>query len=114
MQKVVGKHVKHRQADRNVPAVKGIAGRWTIDQIVATTKAVVEEDWNLGRKVSITLCHRFSGAKLKEIGARFGISDAAVAQTSCRLMKSAVDDEVIRQMFERVVNLLGGDVKVET
>lgn len=114
VQKVVGKHVKDRQADRNVPAVKGIAGRWTIDQIIATTKAVVDEDGNLGRKVSITLCHRFSGATLKEIGAQFGISDAAVAQTSYRLMKSAADDEVIRQMFEHIVNLLGGDVKVET
>jgi REP element-mobilizing transposase RayT len=114
VQAVVAKHVKHRQADRNVPAVKGIAGRWTIEQIVATTKAVIDEDENLGRKVCITLCHRFSGAKLKEIGARFGISDAAVAQTSCRLMKRAVDDEVVRKVLERVVNLLGGEVKVET
>lgn len=114
VQAVVGKHVEHRQTDRNVPAVKGIAGRWTVEQIVAATMAVVDKEENLRRKVCITLCHRYSGAKLKDIGAHFGISDAAVAQTSCRLMKRKVDDEVIRQTLERIVQLLNGNVKVET
>ncbi len=113
VQAVVEKHVEHRPVDRDVPAVKGIAGRWTVEQIVATTTAVVDKDENLRRKVGITLCHRLTGAKLKDIGKIFGISDAAVAQTSCRLMKGATDDEMIREVLERIVELLNGDVKVE-
>jgi len=47
-----------------------------------------------------------SGATLKEIGERFGPSDAAVSQTSRRLLLKAGTDEQIRHKLERVDALL--------
>ena len=43
------------------------------------------------RNISIYCCQKYSGAKLKEIGERFGISDAAV-QASRRLVLKAGKD----------------------
>jgi putative transposase len=112
VQSMASKHLGHRSADRNVPAVKGITGRWTIEQITAAVNAVIDDDY-LRRKVSTTLCHRYSGARLKEVGSQFGISDAAVAQTSCRVRKRAINDESVSNVLEKVLNLLKGGVKVE-
>jgi hypothetical protein len=48
---------------------------------------------------SIYLCHRYSGARLKEIGAYFVIGESAVSQASRRFaIKMAKDDKLIKAM----------------
>ena len=50
--------------------------------------------------------HLFRGAKLKDIGERFGISDAAVSQASRRLALKAETDQQLKKMLDRVETLL--------
>ena len=63
-------------------------------------------DERLLRNISIYCCQKYSGAKLKEIGERFGISDAAV-QASRRLVLKAGKDRQLKQKIDRVEGYFG-------
>ena len=83
-------HLDGKSLDRNLPALKHLKGKPTIDQILEITGNVLKEDKKLAAKVAIYLCHRYSGLKLKEIGERFGVKESAVSQSSKRF---AVEQE---------------------
>jgi putative transposase len=49
--------------------------------------------------VIIYLCHKYSGARLKEIGERFGVGESAVSQISKRFVQKMNDDAEIKKMI---------------
>jgi putative transposase len=100
------KHVAGKQSDRSVPAVKELCGLHSLDEIVHSVNEVLIGQKKLAKKVSIFFCHRYSGAKLKEIGEKFGIGDGAITQTSKRLLLQAEKDLQVRKAIEKVGNLL--------
>ena len=100
------KHVAGKQSDRSVPAAKELCGLHSLDEIVHTVNEVLIGQEKLAKKVSIFFCHRYSGAKLKEIGGKFGIGDGAITQTSKRLLLQAEKDLQVRKAIEKVGNLL--------
>jgi REP element-mobilizing transposase RayT len=87
--------------DRNLPAAKELMPRPTLDEIIAMVEAEAANE-KLLRNISIYCCQKYSGAKLKEIGERFGISDAAVSQASRRLALRAGKDQQLKQAIDRV------------
>lgn len=62
-------------------------------------------------KAIIYLCHRYSGARLKEIGDRFGVGESAVSQISKRFEQKITNDAEIRKIIQglkerlRIVNV---------
>lgn len=98
--------VRRVRADRTVPAVKQLAGRLSIEKVVDAVKRAVGEEGVLWRKISIHLCHRYGGMKLKEIGEKFGVGDAAVSVTSKRLLLQAAKDEKTKEALEAAKKLL--------
>jgi hypothetical protein len=105
---VSNKYLGARGADRNVPAVKMLATRLPIDEIIRIVKQELGGHEDLTRKVSIFFCRKYSGAKLKEIGEHFGISDAAVSQTSRRLALKAKEDQQLKKMISGLEVILDG------
>jgi REP element-mobilizing transposase RayT len=98
---ISAKYLAGHQNDRNVPAAKELVRRLSIDDVLHK----IEVDFpgeKLGRNIAIHCCRKYSGAKLQEIGDRFGISDAAVCQTSRRLVLKAKSDPRIKELMERV------------
>jgi putative transposase len=93
-------HLGDKQADRNMPAVR-VLNRPRIDEIIKAVERVIKEQ-ALAKKVSICFCHRYSGARLREIGELFGLSDAAVAQASRRMRIAYEKDELLRKLFDEV------------
>lgn len=98
-------HLAHREADRNVPAIRWLK-RPTVEQIIAAVAGELGTSGRQARNVSLYLCHRYSGARLREIGEHFGLNDAAVAQASRRLRVAAESDEKVGSLIERVVKKL--------
>jgi REP element-mobilizing transposase RayT len=94
-------HLGEKEADRNMPALR-ILTRPTVNEIINTVEKVIGKDDPLSRKVSIYFCHRYSGARLKEIGERFGMSDAAITQASRRVKISSESDVTLRKLLDRV------------
>lgn len=101
VRKVSRQHLTDGQTDRNVPAV-----RPTVETIGTIEKELRAAE-SLTRNVCIFFCHRYSGARLREIGERFGLSDAAVAQASRRLRVTSERDATVREMLNRVNGKLG-------
>jgi DNA-directed RNA polymerase specialized sigma subunit len=54
------------------------------------------------RKISIYLCHHYSGARLREIGAIFGVGESAVSQQSSRFKKKLEEDGDLKGIVEQV------------
>jgi len=103
---ITERHLGEKKAERSVPAVKGLAVRPSIDEIISKVNTVLGEDSELTRSMSLYICQRHSGAKLKEIGERFGISDAAVSQANRRLVLRAGQDKELKKVVERVEEML--------
>ena len=85
-----------RPMDRDLPALRELKERPDPEMISEVACKVFSESKRLGRLAGIYLCHRYSGAKLKEIGGLFLLLDSGVTQASRR--------------FEAVMN---GDVQLE-
>ena len=80
--------------------------RPSMDTIIMKIKAELGDRAELLRNVSIYGCQKYSGAKLKDIGERFGISDAAVSQASRRVAFKTETDQQLQEMLDRVETLL--------
>ncbi len=93
-------HLGDKQTDRNMPAVR-VLNRPRIDEIIAAVESVVKDE-ALAKKFSLFFCHRYSGARLREIGERFNLSDAAVAQASRRIKVACENDKTLRKLFNGV------------
>lgn len=91
-------HLGGKSPDRNLPALKQLKGKPTIDQILEIAGSVFKEDEKLATKVAIYLCHRYGGEKLKEIGARFGVKESAVSQSSKRFTVEQGKDKKLRDI----------------
>ena len=107
------RHVGQTRAARNLPAVKALARRPSMDAIIMTIKAELGDRAKWLRAVSLYGCQKYSGATLKDIGTRFGISDAAVSQASRRVAVQAETDPYLKKMLDRVETCFR-NVRVET
>ena len=94
------------RAARNLPAVKALALRPSMDAIIRTVTMELGARDALVRNVSLYGCQKYSGATLKDIGARFGISDAAVSQASRRVALRAETDPHLKKLLDRIETLL--------
>jgi putative transposase len=103
---VSARHLRAKRADRSVPALRELVSRPSMEEIIMKVKAELGEAEELLKNLNIYCCHKYSGATLKEIGERFGTSDAAVSQTSRRLLLKAGTDQQIKHKLERVDALL--------
>jgi len=104
------RHLGEKRAERSMPAVKALALWPSMDEIIMKIKVELGDRAGWLRNLSIYCCQKYSGAKLKDIGEHFGISDAAVSQASRRLVLKAETDQQLKEMLDRVETLLR-DVK---
>lgn len=107
------RHLRGKRTDRHVPALKKLVGRRSLDAIIAGVEGAVGDHADLAKKLSLHFCHRHSGANLREIGARFKMSEAAVCQASRRIMLRAKEDEGVKDLMSKVEQELGL-LRVET
>lgn len=103
---VVERHVGQTRAVRDLPAVKALARRPSMDAIIMTIKAELGDRVKWLRAVSLYGCQKYSGATLKDIGMRFGISDSAVSQASRRVALRAETDPQLKKLLDRIETCL--------
>ena len=61
----------------------------------------------MARQMQIYLCHRYTGARLLEIGNLFGIGESAVCQNSRRFSERLSRDRELRNVTKLVKKQLG-------
>ncbi len=106
VKEISSRHLGEKKADRNVPAVRKLS-RPTLDEIIGAIEKEPGMKEIYSRNMSIYFCHRYSGARLREIGECFGLSDAAVSQASRRLRVAYENDAVVREQLEQIKCKLG-------
>lgn len=105
VKEITAKHIDVIQADRDVPAVKKLSSRPAMDTIIQAVQSLSCKD-TVSVKASIYLCHKYSGAKLKEIGSCFGIGESAVSQTSRRFALQMKEDKELSKVIDRLRDIL--------
>jgi putative transposase len=105
--------VQDRPMVREVPALRKLSGRPSIEAIRAATERCLPGEPRQARRVALHLCHRMSGLRLREIGAAFGMTDAAVSQTSGRVGEERLLSAELGKLIEGIEAELGmSDVEI--
>ena len=107
VREILATHLDGKLVERDVPAIRELSKSRKIEMILENVREVFA-DTRLAQKAGIYLAHRYSGARLKELGAYFGKKDSAIAQTSRRLKSEIVVDVNLKKMvdsLEKKLNL---------
>jgi len=107
IQEITAQYLDGKQMDRDLPALRTLSNRPSMDTIVQTVKSIVGEQVRLAEKTSIYLCHKYTGAKVKEIGERFGIGQSSVTQVSRRFALQMDTDGTLKKLVEQLVGEIG-------
>lgn len=99
-------HLNARKTDRDLPALRELKERPSLDEIVKVVGEVFADDERQARKVRIYLCHRFSGARLREIGEMFSLTESGVTRASKRLAEAMEGDRALRKKIANLQNRL--------
>lgn len=95
---------------RNIPALKEIMRKPSLEEIERTVESVIKRDDPLYKKVAIYCSHQFGGVSLKEIGAFFSMRGSAVSQSSRRFKVRISEDKGLQKIVEKIRRRIG-DVK---
>jgi len=94
------KYLDKKRTVRDLPAIKKLISRPTLEGIEEKVKAIFETDARLKKQVSLYLSQRFSGKGLKEIGLYYGIGESGVSQAGRRLELRLMDDMKLKRKVE--------------
>ena len=96
------KYLDGKGKDRELPALKGLTRGPDIAEIKAVSEETFPENVRLARMAGIYLCWRFSGAKLKQIGDLYGISESGVNRSCARLESRLEKDQHLEEELLRM------------
>lgn len=96
-------YLERRKIDkRNVPAIKKVLRGPSLEDIEKAVVKVLGKDHTLYKKVCIYLSHRYSGMRLDEIGAYFGMKGSAVSQLSGRFKETIKGDKELGRILIKI------------
>lgn len=100
--KIKNKYLTDKKADRDLPSLRELS-KVSIEEIIKGVNDALGEGANLAKKVSLYLCHRYSGRTLREIGGHFNIGESAVSQASNRFELQLSKNEKLRKQIELII-----------
>lgn len=101
------RYLTNRQFDSNLPALRTLLGRPSIQEIMDEVKSIFPRDRLLTRGVGLYLCQKYTGERLKEIGKHFGIGESGVSQASRRIAVRISQDNKLKKDIAEVKARLG-------
>lgn len=102
VEEITSVHVDTKEADKNVPSLRQLATRPSLEKIINVVKTHFVENEKLARQASVHLCHKYSGERLREIGKLFDVGETAIIEASRRFSLKMGEDEKLKKMLERV------------
>ncbi len=106
IESIKDKYLSDKKADPNLPALKELSGKPSINEIAEYTKSILGEDRALSRGIQIYLICKYSGKMLNEIGRCFNIGASGVSQASRRIAIKMDKDSGLREKVCRIENSL--------
>lgn len=96
-----------RTLDRDLPALTELKEKTDPKMIQEAALEIFPDDKRTARFAGIYLCHRYSAAKLREIGCLYRLSDSGVTQARRRFEAAMKVDAPLRKKIEEVLVILG-------
>ena len=96
------KYLSSKEPDRNLPELRKISRRLSLDAIIEEAVSCFGVNRQLATKAGIYISHKYSGARLKEIGERFGVGESAVSQASKRFAGMMAEDADLRDLVYKL------------
>ncbi len=94
--------LRDKQPDRDLPILRDLSSRPGLGHIEKAVDSVLQQDEKLARQVTLHMCHRHSGMKLREIGQQFGIGESGVTQASRRIGMKAKKDKRLGEIIKTI------------
>jgi putative transposase len=98
--------LRDKKTDRNLPGLREVIDRPELDTLEKMVDSEIQSDEKLARQVKLYLSHSFSGRKLREIGARFNVSDSGVTQASRRIRDRQKADKKLEKLILKIFKRL--------
>ncbi len=95
------KHIDGKQNERELPAARKLTRKPSLQSILEAVRVVFDNS-RVAKNATIYLCHKYSGAGLKEIGEMFGTKESAVSQASRRFAQVLELDKELLKQVEKV------------
>ncbi|MBI5485497.1 MAG: transposase [Deltaproteobacteria bacterium] len=103
IEEITEAHLKGRDEDKGIPALRHFSNRPTLEDIINAAKEAITDNEKLSRQASIYLCHKYSGATLKEIACKFDVGETAIGEASKRFIKKMEEDELLRKLIKNAL-----------
>jgi putative transposase len=82
VESVMESHVGKREQSRDLPALRQLTIRPTLEAIIAAVDKVFHSDKKVARQAGMYLCHRYSGELIREISDLFKVSESAITEAA--------------------------------
>lgn len=106
-------YLEKKKVDRrNISAIKKILRGPSLEEIEKAVAQILPKGHALYKKVCIYLSHQYSGMRLDEIGAYFGMRGSAISQASRRFKETLKGDRELGRILSKIKS--EGLLNVET
>ncbi len=99
---VQDRYLSGMKSDENVPALKELTKKATVDQIFTEVDIAFKDEPAMARNVKMYLSQKYSGRGLKEISLFFGIGASGVSQSSRRISERMKKDRKLRKRIQKI------------
>ena len=96
------KFLSDKKIDKNLPALKKLVKKASIQEIFDEVESVLGNQPALARSVKMFLCQQYTGEKLNDIGAYFGIGESGVSQASRRIREKIGKDKSLKRKIAKI------------
>ncbi len=87
---------------RNIPAIKKVLRGPSLEDIEKAVVKVLGKDHTLYKKMCVYLSHQYSGMRLEEIGACFGMTSSAISQLSRRFKETIRGHKELGRILSKI------------
>jgi putative transposase len=91
-----------QKPDKTVPALNELSDKISMQDIFHFVDAVFGNNGSTGRNVKMFLCQKYTGEKLKDIGACFGVGESAVSQAGRRSREKMKTDKNLERKIAEI------------
>lgn len=100
--KVKHNHLNSRGLAKDVPAVRQLAVRPTVEEILSAVDKEMGASEKGARRVGLHLSHVLSGLPLRQLGEMFGMGETALCEASRRMRRQIAANPELAQVVARI------------
>jgi chromosomal replication initiation ATPase DnaA len=99
---ITEKYLSGKKLDKEIPALQELHEKISIQDIFSIVDTFFGNEPTLARNVKMFLCRKYTGERLKDIGAHFGIGESGVAQASSRMARKMANDKKLKGRVNKI------------